>query len=133
MKIETIPHESEPWLVIGRFFCDRAVIKELGGPIFSSDGSVWLVARERSKVVGFCALRETPKAIWYDYVFVVPERRGKEVFRRLAEARDRYARSLPARPLKVAVREERWPHYEERGWTVASRRGSWVYGTKEAA
>lgn len=119
------------WPLIGPFLCNREVLKELLGPIYSADGVVWFVATERGAVIGFCSLRPTDSALWFDYAYVIPERRGKGVFSKLATARDKFVADLEPLPLRIAVPERRWKHYRSRGWSEHSRRGSWVYGIKE--
>lgn len=120
------------WPLLGPFAVDRGVHKELGGPILSSEHVTWLFAvDDAGAVLGFCALRDTTSSIWYDYGYVVPACRKRGVFRALAKARDKHAQP-DTRPRKTAVREDRLPHYEQRGWAIATRRGRWAYLVKEA-
>lgn len=130
--IEAEHGDPQMFLLAGPFLCDREVIKELAGPIYSAEGVRWFFAVEGDRdVIGFCTVRETPTAYWFDYEYVVPDRRGEGVFTDLAKARDDYLRTREPRPLKIACTERRWPHYEARGWRVQSKRGSWVYGVNE--
>lgn len=130
--IEAEHGDPQMFLFAGPFLCDREVIKELAGPVYSAPGVQWFFAVEGDRdVLGFCTVRDAPDAYWFDYAYVVPERRGEGVFTALADARDEYLRSLPPKPLRVACPERRWPHYEARGWRVHHRRGSWVYGIHE--
>lgn len=130
-RIAVIPHgRRELWCTLGQFFCDRDVIREMAGPLYSGDGVTWFVARDGRRVVGFCSLRETRNAYWYDYLYTVPDRRGEGIASVLAAARERHVAALEARPIMVACPAKRWHHYETRGWTVRSRRGAWIYGTR---
>lgn len=132
--VKTFAHgDPNLWTAVGEWLCSRAVHVALGGPIVSSDATTWFVAFDRRTPIGFATMREATSAIWYDYGFVVELRRGSGVFAALAEARDRVAATLDPRPLRVAVRAERWKHYKRRGWSVSSERGSWIHGIKEAA
>ncbi len=132
--VEVLEHGSERlWILLGRFFCDRAVIKEMAGPLFSGPGVVWFVALERGEVIGFCSLRVATHAYWHDYAYVIPSSRGKGVFEKLAKHRDKYLASLKPLPSKVAVPKPRWSRYKRRGWKVDSERGSWVYASREAS
>jgi hypothetical protein len=136
MKIDTYIHGGSDddvlWAALGPFLCDRKVLDECGSPIYSTPGVHWFVARDSGRVVGFASMRLTTKAIWYDYGYVVPGSRGHGVFTALARARDAEVARDPL-PRRTAVREARWKHYKQRGWKVESRRGSWIYATKEAA
>jgi hypothetical protein len=77
-------------------------------------------------------MRLTPQAIWYDYGYVVQDRRQTGVFASLALARDQEAgNSWEHLPLRTVIRGARWKHYKTRGWKIASRRGSWINLRKE--
>ena len=133
MKIVHVMHgDPELWALLGESFCSRATHKELGGPIYSSPGMHWWVAVERHRMIGFVSLRPTSSALWFDYAYVVETRRGDGIFVRLAQLREVEIQAKhPGFPLRLAVRTQRWPHYQKRGWKQTSRRGSWVYGQRE--
>src|SRR5690606_6012238 len=58
-RIAVIPHgRRELWCTLGQFFCDRDVIREMAGPLYSGDGVTWFVARDGRRVVGFCSRSE---------------------------------------------------------------------------
>lgn len=135
MKIETYIHgssrDSALWAALGPFLVNREVVAELGGlPIYSAPGMHWFIAREGDRVVGFSAMRLAPKAVWYDYGYVVPDRRGQGVFAALGKVRDAEAAHSSA-PVRAVIREDRWKHYRQRGWKIASRRGSWLHIIRE--
>jgi hypothetical protein len=47
MQIDSYQHGADGlWIALGPYLCDRAVHKELGGPIYSTAGMTWLVARD---------------------------------------------------------------------------------------
>lgn len=136
MKIDTYIHgssnDSALWMALGPFLVNREVVAELGGiPIYSVPGMHWFIAREGDRVVGFAAMRLTPKAVWYDYGYVVPGRRGAGVFTALAHARDIEA-SHTRTPRCAVIRVERLKHYKARGWKVTSVRGAWRHIAKDA-
>jgi GNAT superfamily N-acetyltransferase len=121
--------ESDLWVALGPFLTSRDVNKDLGGPIYSSEGVTWLIAYDGAQVVGFCSLRVVSGVAWHDYDYVVPSYRGKGVFSSLASARSEIEKGLP---LRAVIRESRWANYETRGWAIKSRRGSWLTVSKEA-
>ena len=120
-----------PWIALGEFMCSREVHRDIGGPIFSQPGSVFFVARDDAEqgVIGFCALSNRGSTVWYDSAYVVPHRRGEGVFTHLAGARDEFAKLL-GKPVKTAVKPERWHHYETRGFVREFERDGWVYGVR---
>jgi GNAT superfamily N-acetyltransferase len=126
LRVEVLEHGSDAtWIALGPLVMSRQVVKDLAGPVYSSPATTWLVARDGAAVVGFASLRQVGGAWAFDYGYVVPERRGKGVFAKLAKERDKLVRKAPA-PCRALIPERRWPHYEERGWTELSRRGSWL-------
>jgi len=131
MYIHGSKDDPAMWDALGPIATDRSAIAECGGPIYSSPGMHWFVARDAGIVVGIASMRLTTKAIWYDYGYVIPERRGQGVFTALARARDAEAVHTQL-PRMVAVRETRWKYYKQRGWKIDSRRGSWIYASKDA-
>lgn len=122
--------DAELYLRLGPFAVSRQVHKEMDGPLFSAPGVKWFFALDAGRVIGFCSLRTEPAAYWFDYVYVIPERRGQGVHRRLAQARQEHLGTLPPRPVNVCCRSRRWPHYAERGFTIKSQRGDWIYGVR---
>lgn len=124
--------DARLWPLLGPFLCDRAVHKELGSPLYSGKGVTWFFALDdEGRVLGFVSLCVTSTGLWHDHDYVVPGRRGKGVHARLAKLRDKRIEEIASDlPEKVAVPRHRWKHYRQRGWKVASERGSWVYGER---
>lgn len=131
VTIEHYEHGPKLWPRLGPFLASRSVHRELGGPILSAPATHWWVALEGRQVVGFASLRVTRTALWHDVTYVVPEARHRGTHASLAAARDAYAAEHhPDLPARVATCAERWHHYVERGWAVASERGTWVHGIR---
>lgn len=133
IRIELYDHDDDDlWCKVGRLVTDRAVHRDLGGPIYSAEGVSWFVAVDSDgEVIGFASMRPADDTLHYDYAYVAPGKRGKGVFTRLAKMRDKWAAKSGARQIRTVVRQERWKHYRKRGWAVKSRRGSWVHARKE--
>ena len=120
------------WELIGPALASREVHRELGGPMYSAPGTRWWLALEAGALLGFASLRLTSTAAWIDYSYVIGSWRGRGLHTQLAAARDAWAdEHAPGLHRRVAVREDRWHHYAERGWRIASERGSWVHGIRE--
>jgi GNAT superfamily N-acetyltransferase len=120
------------WDAVGPFACSRSVIKELGGPIYSADGMLWLVARDSAgRVVGFASIRRTESEVWFDYGFVVEELRGRGVFAALAAERDQLAKRSHLLQ-RTVIRAERWKHYQQRGWEKLRAAGQWLHLSRSA-
>ena len=136
-KIETYIHghsgDAVLWTTLGPIFSDRKVVADLGGlPIYSTPGVHWFITIDDGRPIGFASMRRASSAIWYDYAYVVPDRRHMGVFTALARDRDRTAFNLWQQlPIRAVIRHERWKHYKTRGWEIVSRRGSWTRILKE--
>jgi len=122
--------EAQLYLWLGSFALSREVQREMDGPLTSGPGVQWFVALDEGAVVGFCSLRAERAVYWFDYVYVVPERRGQGVHTRLAQAREDYLATLPPHSVNVCCRTRRWPHYARRGFNIKRRRGDWIYGVR---
>lgn len=118
--------ETGLWELVGAFLCSREVLKELDGPIYSSEAVTWLVAVEDRMAVAFLTLRDTPATYWRDYAYTVPSRRSQGVHNQLAAACDAYLATLSPKPLRVLCRQRRWPHYAARGFVIEKQRGDWI-------
>lgn len=133
VRIQHLEHgDPRLWELIGPALASREVHRELGGPMYSAPDTHWWVALDAGVLIGFASLRLTSSAAWIDYTYVVESWRGRGLHTQVAAARDAWAAQHVAEglPLRVAVREARWHHYEQRGWRVSSRRGSWVHGVR---
>lgn len=127
IRVEVLEHGAGAmWIALGPIMSSRTVVKELAGPIFSGPTTTWLVARDASgTVVGVASLRDGGDVWWCDYGYVLPAHRRRGVFARLAKTREKLA-ARSHKACRALIQERRWPHYEERGWSVLSRRGSWL-------
>lgn len=125
--------DADLWPRLGPIVTSREVAKELGAPVYSSENTTWFLALQRGEVVGIAAVRETPTGTWMDAAWVAPAHRGQGIHAQLCAARDEFVRERGASTLLMCCRAARWRHYSSRGWTVRSRRGSWVYGAKTCA
>jgi hypothetical protein len=64
--VKTMSQDSEGfWQLMGRFFADRCVRKELGMAMSSDERYTWFVAIDGNTVLGFCAAVATPGGIDY--------------------------------------------------------------------
>lgn len=71
------------YTIMGRFLARREIVKELGAPLWDDDGKLWWVAFVNGKVGGFAAVRGP----FLCSAFVLPEYRGKGVYRALVDVR----------------------------------------------
>lgn len=125
-RVVVLEHGTDAmWITMGPFFCDRAVLKELAGPMYSGPTTTWYAAVDGDVVVGFISSREAKDVLWYDYAYVAPDRRGTGIFGELSKAREKYLKN-DGRPRRATMPDRRWPHYKKRGWKKLSERGSWI-------
>lgn len=132
VKVIRVEHGPELWPLLGPFMADKEVHKELGGAICSDPNHVWFVALDSESVVGFCGILVTDKAYILHSAYVVKDRRDQGIGGQLANARDEYLTTLPPRPVRSVIRNNRWADYEKSGFTIQRQRGEWLYIIREA-
>ncbi len=99
-QIVTMTNEDRDFYsVIGPFLARRAIIKELGEPLWDDDGMRWFIALAPSgAVLGFAVLMPRGKVLELTNSYVLPEWRGRGIYRQLLTAR------LEAVPVGTALR-----------------------------
>lgn len=114
----------EVYALIGPLAMDRAITRELGGPVHTSAGFRWLVGLEAGGLIAFAGVDLTrPDVALLDWSWVRPDARGRGLFtiateRRIALSGERELRASSANPLVQA-----W--YLRRGFTEVRRNGRW--------
>jgi GNAT superfamily N-acetyltransferase len=95
-------HDSEGfWEMMGRFFADRHIRKELGMAMSSDERYTWFVAVNGATVLGFCAAVFTPAGVEFKHRWVLPSHRGQGIGYALFEARLEFARDRPIKAVAV--------------------------------
>lgn len=75
------------YTTLGPFLSRRAIVRELGSPVWDDDGKVWFVAKDGRRILGFAALRKIGNHTALASAYVLPEHRGKRVYDALIKAR----------------------------------------------
>jgi GNAT superfamily N-acetyltransferase len=110
--------------LVGPFLARRAIAKELGGPLWDEDAMRWFIAVGRDqRVYGFGVLREVARVIWFDNTYVLPEWRGRGVYRALLSAR--LAVCPPGSVVRAVATSKSIAALQRRGFTVRRQRGQW--------
>ncbi len=114
------------WPYLGPMLADRAIVKEFGGPLYSTPATHWFIALDGNEAVGFCAVRQTPTVWWFDYMYVRTEYRGRSVARKLADARFCHIGAWKPKPIRLTCLDSQSVGHAQRGFKVVSTRGQWV-------
>lgn len=69
--------------LMGPFLSRRAIVKEVGHPIWDDDAKEWFILRRQGQMLGFAAMTITPPQAWISSVYVLPDHRRRGVFRQL--------------------------------------------------
>lgn len=110
---------------IGPFLARRAIVQEMGGPIFDDDGMEWFVAvSPEEKVLGFAALRRKGNIVEFDNAYVLPEWRGHGLYWRLLEARLAYCRGGTV--MRALTTSKSVHALLRRGFTIRRQRGQYA-------
>lgn len=124
---------TEPALyaLLAPFAMDRAIVRELGAPVYTSPGHRWVVARgDDELLLGWAGVDLTRDGIAVlDWSYVLPEHRQRGVFASLTRVRldlsmGRTTTASTAKSYLVA-----W--YQRAGFAVTRQNGSWTYLRRE--
>ena len=77
-------NETNFYFLMGKFFADRSIIKEMDCQLYNEEGMTWFVYfNKEGKVCGFASIQQKTrnKLKWnyLDNLYVVPEERGKGI------------------------------------------------------
>lgn len=118
------------WELMGRFFADRCIRKELGMAMSSDERYTWFVAIEGETVLGFCAAVNTPAGVEFKHRWVQPSRRGQGIGRALFDARLEFAKD---RPIKAIVVPSVQSLFERRGFVKVRQQGRYPVMKRDGA
>jgi GNAT superfamily N-acetyltransferase len=128
-RLSCVEDAPRLYTMLGRHFASRSVHKELGGPIYDDENTLWVVMRDSAELAAFGAVRIAANGVvWLDYAYVEQRYRGTGLHSRLLDERLRIAHELGAVRIRTvtqlaAVAEM----FERRGFRCTSRRGAWSY------
>jgi predicted N-acetyltransferase YhbS len=108
------------WELMGRFFADRGIRKELGTAMSSDERYTWFIAVEGGMVLGFCAAVSTPAGVEFKHRWVLPSRRGQGIGRTLFNARLDF---VGDRPVKAIVVPSVQALFERHGFVKVRQQG----------
>lgn len=124
------------WARLGPLVAHRQVVKDLGGPVYSTPAHHWILAVDDhltpdDRVAAFGALRLPNDAgvAWLDYVWVHPDRRGAGLWREFYDRRVALAAELEAKTVRTCTRNL-MPAFESRGFRTYRTAGAWHYMEK---
>lgn len=111
---------------LGPFLAQRAIVAELGAPVWDDAGKQWFVARdETGRVLGFRAVTVKARTATFCSAYVLPEHRNEGVYAALiADALD-YSASV-ADEVKATVQEAAVKSLKKAGFKVVGARGKFT-------
>lgn len=90
--------------LMGPFLSRRAIVKEIGAPIWDDDNKTWYVALDGRNVAGFAAVRDDgDKGVTFQSAYTLPEHRRRGVYRFLLTARLRDHQGRACRSVATAA------------------------------
>lgn len=119
---------------MGRFFADKQVVKELGGPMFDDVHHVWLIAMQGDEIAGFGAVRldEMAKGIAHlTVVYILPLHRRKGLYRHLFGLREQMCIRHGAKLIRGLANPTSRAVFVEYGYQVVRTAGKWTHFQKE--
>jgi len=112
--------------VMGKYFAEPKYKKEM--PYMSNKPTTtWFLVLEKGFLIGFGSVNELKNKIIFESSYVEAEYRNKGVWKKINEARTKYAVSKN-KPLEVITKEEYLKKYWiENGFEVYKQNGSYYY------
>ncbi len=124
IEIDSIDNTSAAFYdLIGPFLARRSIEKEVGGRMYDDDGKTWFIATINAKIVGFCAGIPRGKEVHFVSAYVLPDYRGKSVYRTLCTARDAFFAGKPAR---VTCKASNAAFLRSLGFKTKRKKGSFL-------
>ncbi len=106
--------------LLGPYLSRRAIVAELGGPVWDDDGKTWWVAVDHDgAVAGFCAASAGDPVV-LESAWVPAGRRHGKVYQRLFAAR---LAALAGRRMRSRVAQASTSMFTRHGFTAVSRHG----------
>ena len=139
MIIEVHDHDDGDerlWCKLGRFFANSACRRELGGFVSSDASHTWWLALDKDDmVIAFCAARRRKNGkVVLTYSYVLPEHRGRGVYRTLFERRLADVAGWPdVTLLEAAVNSSSMPLFVAAGFKAVGKRGGFTVVQRSAA
>jgi GNAT superfamily N-acetyltransferase len=114
------------WGKIGRYFADRVVRQELGGPLSSDDAYTWWVAEDNGTVVGFAAVEVSSKSAKLRHAFVRHNYRGRGAYQTLLTARLDWLRGQHIARVSATCTDMSRHSLDEAGFRKIGSRGKYA-------
>ena len=114
------------WCIMGRFFADPDLRRQLGGPLSSTPEYHWLISMDGDKVAGFSAIQIRPSGkCEFRHAYVMPEYRNRGINERMIEMRINLAAKHGGKQILAIVDPKRKAKYERHGFAEYGTRGKW--------
>lgn len=119
---------------IGPYALNREVTAELHdtkyGCMYDESYATWIILLDKKEnLLGFCAMFEKEKEIFFDHFYILKEHRGKGLGKELFQTRLNMAKSIAeGRKIRgVTMNEIQYNVYLKYGFELASKRGKYYW------
>lgn len=113
--------DSDFYTLMGPYLSRRAIVKEIGYPIWDDDDKVWFVALKDRGLVGFAAISLDGNIGVLKSAYVRPEHRKQGIYRVLLQSRIEYARERGCSQLRATATKLSAQALAEAGFVEARR------------
>ena len=126
-EIDYVHQDDEFYAMMGRYFADLNIAKELERQLYNKERSVWFLVVDQSELVprvrGFASLFETKKHYFLDNLYVFPEFRGQGVAKEIVEY---IVKGYTDKPIKcVAVNPYALKVFDDLGFVEVGQNGKY--------
>lgn len=111
------------YLLMGPWLASRAVQRELGMPPWDDPGKVWYLFLEDDVLRGFAGTVESARGLRLCSIYVLPEARGRGVFRALLDA---ILSANEGKRITATVTDASLHECLKRGFVAVGKRGKYT-------
>jgi len=113
------------YFYVGPLLSRRAIVKQLGSPVWDDDGKIWVIAHiaSLSEAVSISAITVKGTKAYLSSAYVIPAFRKQGIYLHLLDRRISVAREHRAHTITAVATEMSLHGLQSRGFAVRSRKG----------
>lgn len=127
IRVFNPPQDDEFYTIMGRFFANREMIKELDNQLYNPENATWILYIESKEVKGFISVEHKKKYDYIDNFYVLEKFRGADIGNTLLDK----AVSISGEKIRLITRNEiAFNMFNSRGFETFRKNGRYSYMEK---
>ena len=116
--------------LVGKYLANAEVNKQLGHPVSTTCGDIWLVAKDGESVVGFCIISMQKNSATLHGLYVMPYSHSNGLYFKLADVAAKEAWSAQRKRISHTTIPEFTDGMEKGEWKLDYSKGKFLVFTK---